>query len=633
MPKHIGQRNMSARLAACDPCRRSKLACSHERPVCARCQARGQEAGCIYRNLPFKRTIPDSDRSRRHLSPMPTVAVSTPAETPSPATHRYPNPGFLGQSSHSTIFARMANSTHNDGKSNLLQDSVFFECGTERPLPDECPDNIDRVTQLRILIQSWNASGTNLALAEPLTSRFSDAAVAFWLQWSTGPSPEPSQQKAQWLLKNSRQPVNLTETSSIQEFFSQTLGDNLKLEVLGIFLTAACRAVMDTPSFTPLYISHQERVTLAKTLMFIGDLCVESCLSLDSLNDLQLVLQYENMIIHTQVDGDQSYHSWRRMGDVSSSLFALGYHQIPDTSTAPPFITQLRQAAFARIYTADKMLAVFLGRPPRIAREYCTSVLPSNDSNLWQDDTPTTNLNANSQSVYNAREPFNHMADTRCRGRFSFLKEDILIFARRKPPSDLDNSSSSLKLSDAAPFSNDLLIGIRLDYLHTLFLLHLASSRQLEYPGRDLLAIAGEMLSSVTEAIMLRDRLVNSGTSLTWKVAQYGLPAAGIISLSLLNLPAYDDWAGQRTKCIQDLNILVAKLKVGAIVRAGEANFALFSRATRTMQSLLNTLADDSDNRNLASDLNLFANLEPWDFEVDFWASLADHPGLNMHIN
>ncbi|CEI63399.1 unnamed protein product [Fusarium venenatum] len=427
---------------------------------------------------------------------------------------------------------------------------------------------------------------------------------------------------------------------------------------------------MDTPSFTPLYISHQERVTLAKTLMFIGDLCVESCLSLDSLNDLQLVLQYENMIIHTQVDGDQSYHSWRRMGDVSSSLFALGYHQIPDTSTAPPFITQLRQAAFARIYTADKMLAVFLGRPPRIAREYCTSVLPSNDSNLWQDDTPTTNLNANSQSVYNAREPFNHMADTRCRGRFSFLKEDILIFARRKPPSDLDNSSSvraaqifkkienawdilpehfkltqSLKLSDAAPFSNDLLIGIRLDYLHTLFLLHLASSRQLEYPGRDLLAIAGEMLSSVTEAIMLRDRLVNSGTSLTWKVAQYGLPAAGIISLSLLNLPAYDDWAGQRTKCIQDLNILVAKLKVGAIVRAGEANFALFSRATRTMQSLLNTLADgtsfrtqqtqtqDSDNRNLASDLNLFANLEPWDFEVDFWASLADHPGLNMHIN
>ncbi|KAJ4256028.1 hypothetical protein NW762_009102 [Fusarium torreyae] len=144
---------------------------------------------------------------------------------------------------------------------------------------------------------------------------------------------------------------------------------------------------------------------------------------------------------------------------------------------------------------------------------------------------------------------------------------------------------------------------------------------------------------------MLRDRLVNSGTSLTWKVAQYGLPAAGIISLSLLNLPANDDWAGQRAKCVQDLNILVAKLKVGAIVRAGEANFALFSRATRTMQSLLNSLADgtsfgtqqtqtqDSNNAYLASDLNLFANFEPWDFEVDFWANLADHPSLNTHEN
>ncbi|KAG5659466.1 hypothetical protein KAF25_002025 [Fusarium avenaceum] len=622
---------------------------------------------------------------------MPNITISTPVETPSQTAHRYPNPGFLGQSSHSTIFAQMASTAHHDTASCPLQDSVFFECGTERPPPDESPDTVDKVSQLlkhflqlkfaqlRILLQSWHASGTNLALAEPLTARFSDATVDFLQKWNADLGSESfARQKAHWLLRNSRQSIDLTEKSNTEDFFSQTMGDNLRLEVLGIFLTAACRAVMDIPSFTPLYTSHRERVTLARSLMSIGDLCLECCLSLDSLNDLQLVLQYENMIVHTQVDGDQSYHSWRRMGDISSSLFALGYHQLPDTSTFPPFILQLRKAGFARIYTADKMLAVFLGRPPRIAREYCTTTLPCNDSNLWQYSFMDTDANGHEspsnpgiecvQGFSMPKEPFNHMADTRSRARFSFLKEDILKFSRRHPPSELDNAinievaqifneiesawnalpehlrlTKSLKLSDASPFSNDLLIGIRLDYLHTLFLLHLASSRQLQHPGRDLLAIAGEMLSLVTEAIMLRDRLVNSGTSLTWKVAQYGLPAAGIISLSLLNVLAYDDWAGQRTKCIQDLNILVAKLKVGAIVRAGEANFALFSRATRTMQSLLNLLADgtsmisqrtqtpDSNIWNLTGDLNLFANFEPWDFEFDFWASLADHPGLNVY--
>jgi hypothetical protein len=61
------------------------------------------------------------------------------------------------------------------------------------------------------------------------------------------------------------------------------------------------------------------------------------------------------------------------------------------------------------------------------------------------------------------------------------------------------------------------------------------------------------------------------------------------------------------------------------------------------MQSLLNLLSDgssikaqqtqapDSNIWNLTSDLNLFANIEPWDFEFDFWASLADHPGLNIY--
>jgi hypothetical protein len=55
--------DMNSRLAACDPCRRSKLACDHEQPVCSRCQSRGKASACVYRDSPFKR------KSRRDSEP------------------------------------------------------------------------------------------------------------------------------------------------------------------------------------------------------------------------------------------------------------------------------------------------------------------------------------------------------------------------------------------------------------------------------------------------------------------------------------------------------------------------------------------------------------------------------------
>lgn len=41
--------------AACNPCRRSKVACGHEQPVCHRCIQRGQSVACVYREAPFKK--------------------------------------------------------------------------------------------------------------------------------------------------------------------------------------------------------------------------------------------------------------------------------------------------------------------------------------------------------------------------------------------------------------------------------------------------------------------------------------------------------------------------------------------------------------------------------------------------
>jgi hypothetical protein len=54
--------------------------------------------------------------------------------------------------------------------------------------------------------------------------------------------------------------------------------------------------------------------------------------------------------------------------------------------------------------------------------------------------------------------------------------------------------------------------------LHNLLLLDLISLKNSTGPSEALLAVAGEMLSYSVELIILRHTLVNSGTSLIWKV-------------------------------------------------------------------------------------------------------------------
>lgn len=52
---------------ACDPCRRRKVACNHEHPVCSRCRKRREEASCIYIVQPQARhsSSPSSKSTRQ----------------------------------------------------------------------------------------------------------------------------------------------------------------------------------------------------------------------------------------------------------------------------------------------------------------------------------------------------------------------------------------------------------------------------------------------------------------------------------------------------------------------------------------------------------------------------------------
>ena len=79
----------------------------------------------------------------------------------------------------------------------------------------------------------------------------------------------------------------------------------------------------------------------------------------------------------------------------------------------------------------------------------------------------------------------------------------------------------ALKACDRRPVERDFMVNMKLNYLHVKFLLRLALLRPLTAePDPQLLSISMDMLSLVVETVMLKDQIINSGTSLVWKVSQ-----------------------------------------------------------------------------------------------------------------
>src|SRR5690606_28167003 len=131
-------------------------------------------------------------------------------------------------------------------------------------------------------------------------------------------------ERAKFLLKNTHVPLNIRADTTLDGFLAQMRGECVRWESLGIFITAATRAALDTISFPPLYSNEGQRRTLITALTALGDSCLEKCLAVDFLNGLQLMLQYENFIVHSQVEGDQSKCS----GDGGESFSSNTAYQV-----------------------------------------------------------------------------------------------------------------------------------------------------------------------------------------------------------------------------------------------------------------------------------------------------------------
>jgi hypothetical protein len=153
------------------------------------------------------------------------------------------------------------------------------------------------------LVNFWLAKGVNLALAGPFVEQSAETMNHLLSSMS---DENWHLVYARHLLQNSARPLQFDRTSDIASFSAQFLYQNARWETVGIFFSAVSRATIDIPFFPSLYLSEKEQYALRKMATKLCDYALEISLSLDCLNDLQLIFQYENFIVHSNVEGDQS---------------------------------------------------------------------------------------------------------------------------------------------------------------------------------------------------------------------------------------------------------------------------------------------------------------------------------------
>ena len=151
----------------------------------------------------------------------------------------------------------------------------------------------------RLLLDVWLAHGINLALGGPFLQ---DCIATVESQLMSQSAVDCSRR----LLRNSKTGLTIDETSNIQSFSDHLHGDSIRWETLGLLLTAIGRASIDLAHFPLVYKTGGQHNRIRQAAAALSDDCLDLCLSLDCLNDLQLILQYENFILRSYVDGDQS---------------------------------------------------------------------------------------------------------------------------------------------------------------------------------------------------------------------------------------------------------------------------------------------------------------------------------------
>lgn len=220
------------------------------------------------------------------------------------------------------------------------------------------------------------------------------------------PSPSPTGmvgsqdrnlQIAESVVQSTSATIDFDSTCTSPHFCASYTGKSLRLEAVGLIFALAGRSCLLGHS-----TKHDPQDAFAHTMFRCSTCCLQIAREIaPGVNDLMVWLSYENLLLTMSIQGDASeskrelkiIHAlndsltqllyttgpnvWRRLGDLSTDVYALGIHRESNhAGKIPFFLSECRRRTFAAAYHVDKLICTFFERPPRILRRFSDCKMP-----------------------------------------------------------------------------------------------------------------------------------------------------------------------------------------------------------------------------------------------------------------
>ncbi|KAJ5210528.1 Transcription factor, partial [Penicillium cf. griseofulvum] len=421
------------------------------------------------------------------------------------------------------------------------------------------------------------------------------------------------------IIQNTSEIFEVPSATHGRDFHTLFTGPAIRLEIIGLLCALAGRARYLGLANDRFNNDRTSRSQYAHKMLKASDAALHVSKILTPLNDLTIWLVHEILLLSDLVHGDSSPACWKRLGELSTDIFALGLHR--DSKAArniPEFLLESRRRQFAAAYQLDKSIATFLGRPPRIPWRYadCRMPLDISDEALATDNTA---LGYSHDSVdengWNLQGVVQRSSWIRVRFIITTFRDEILEVSLQNVTPEmehvLNNISQRCHLAwDSLPiwlryspkcWEQNLHIAVclmmiisYLAYLYNDFLIQrLIAGKNNPRGNTELLSVSADILSTVLTLGMQREQMVDLRPDFAWTVLLYGFPSASLLIKALQHQKRTGEpflYEGSRSALIRNLSVFISHLE--STVRPDNANYALFQRASQLFSRIIDEILE-----------------------------------------
>ena len=361
----------NGQLSSCEPCRKSKLRCDHNRPICGRCARRRlSQPQCHYHPAPMaKRTTPQSVRDTSHQQHVPRFVAACSSLSTEDSRPYEP----INMNRTLMCFADPNTPHLQRTYTSLTRTGVALH---QASLPSRhtisegaklLNDILELVIEIGEPLESFSILETNLCIPGPLIGAAWKGTNNSIRSLLNDRSTKNMESISQAIFARTSSPPFFPLTAAAGAFESAVFTQAFRWELIGLYCAQIGIFLGGEKDKSFGGTAHQtwksDRETLMQRAFQACIQCESFCDHLGAINDLTLWFRMLTILFATWCFGDDSYHVLRLQGSMTSVFFALGFHRgVQSDPSIPFYMAEIRKRAIAWAHEHDKLCASFMSR-------------------------------------------------------------------------------------------------------------------------------------------------------------------------------------------------------------------------------------------------------------------------------